>query len=586
MRVAQKLYENGHITYMRTDSTNLSKTAIDGAKNEILSAYGEAFSEPKNFATKSDSAQEAHEAIRPTYFEKHKAGSTPEEQRLYDLIWKRSIASQMSKARLEKTTLDILNSNTKDVFKASGEVIKFEGFLKVYLEGTDDESDEDKEGMLPAVTEGESLAYQNITAQQKFAKHAPRYTEASLVKKLEELGIGRPSTYAPTIQTIQKRGYILQESRPAQQREIPVITLKADAIVSSTEIENFGAEKNKLFPSDIGMLVTDFLSEHFKDIMDYGFTAQVEGKFDEIAKGMQGWQLMLSEFYKPFKITVADTIQNGGRVSGERILGKDPISGLTILVRMGQYGPMVQLGSREETENPTYASLLKTQRLETVTLQDAIQLLSIMNNGFEFNNQKVQIGVGRFGAYIKYGEKYINVKDDSELLSLTQAKINHMLTEFDKSPSFPVNLGNYEDKPVQVNAGRFGPYVKHASLFASIPKAEDPFLVTLERAIELIEKKREDDKQKMLKTFEGRDDVSIQKGRYGAFIKYGKENLKIPKDTDYNDLTLADIEKIAKETQGTDKKSGAKKATTTTKRAAAKKPAAKKATVKKASSKK
>ena len=218
----------------------------------------------------------------------------------------------MSKARLEKTTLDILNSNTKDVFKASGEVIKFEGFLKVYLEGTDDESDEDQEGMLPAVTEGESLAYQNITAQQKFAKHAPRYTEASLVKKLEELGIGRPSTYAPTIQTIQKRGYILQESRPAQQREIPVITLKADAIVSSTEIENFGAEKNKLFPSDIGMLVTDFLSEHFKDIMDYGFTAQVEGKFDEIAKGMQGWQLMLSEFYKPFKITVADTIQNGG----------------------------------------------------------------------------------------------------------------------------------------------------------------------------------------------------------------------------------------------------------------------------------
>jgi DNA topoisomerase-1 len=585
MRVAQKLYENGHITYMRTDSTNLSKTAIDGAKNEILSAYGEAFSEPKNFATKSDSAQEAHEAIRPTYFEKHKAGSTPEEQRLYDLIWKRSIASQMSKARLEKTTLDILNSNTKDVFKASGEVIKFEGFLKVYLEGTDDESDEDQEGMLPAVTEGESLAYQNITAQQKFAKHAPRYTEASLVKKLEELGIGRPSTYAPTIQTIQKRGYILQESRPAQQREIPVITLKADAIVSSTEMENFGAEKNKLFPSDIGMLVTDFLSEHFKDIMDYGFTAQVEAKFDEIAKGMQGWQLMLSEFYKPFKISVADTIQNGGRVSGERILGKDPISGLTILVRMGQYGPMVQLGSREETENPSYASLLKTQRLETVTLQDAIQLLSIMNNGFEFNDQKVQIGVGRFGAYIKYGEKYINVKDDSELLSLTQAKINQMLTEFDKSPSYPVNLGNYEDKPVQVNAGRFGPYVKHASLFASIPKAEDPFLVTLERAIELIEKKREDDKQKMLKTFEGRDDVSIQKGRYGAFIKFGKENLKIPKDTDYNDLTLADIEKIAKESIATDKKSGAKKSTTT-KRAAAKKPAAKKATVKKASSKK
>lgn len=583
MRVAQKLYENGHITYMRTDSTNLSKTAIDGAKDEILSAYGEEFSAPKNFATKNDSAQEAHEAIRPTYFNKHKAGSTGEEQRLYDLIWKRSIASQMSKARLEKTTLDILNSSINDIFKASGEVIKFEGFLKVYLEGTDDENEEGQEGMLPSVTEGEKLAYKSIIAQQKFAKHAPRFTEASLVKKLEELGIGRPSTYAPTIQTIQKRGYILQENRPAQQRQIPVLILSNDAIKTTTETENFGAEKNKLFPSDIGMLVTDFLSEHFKDIMDYGFTAQVESKFDEIAKGMQSWQLMLDEFYKPFKITVADTIQNGGRVSGERILGKDPVTGLTILVRMGQYGPMVQLGSREETETPTYASLLRIQRLETITLKEAIQLLSIMNNGFEFKGQPVQVGVGRYGAYIKYGEKYINVSDESELLSLNQSKIDQMLTEFEKTPSFPLNLGNFEDQPVQVNAGRFGPYVKHASLFASIPKAEDPFSITLERAIELIDKKREDDKQKMLKTFDGRDDVTIQKGRYGAFIKFGKLNLKIPKDTDYNDLTIVDIEKIAKETEATDKKTGAKR---TTKKATAKKPAAKKATAKKTNTKK
>ncbi len=586
MRVAQKLYENGHITYMRTDSTNLSKTAIDGAKQEILSAYGDAFSEPKNFATKSENAQEAHEAIRPTYFEKHTAGSTPEEQRLYDLIWKRSIASQMSKARLEKTTLDILNQNTKDVFKASGEVIKFEGFLKVYLEGTDDESDEEQEGMLPAVELNEKLKYQNITATQKFAKHAPRYTEASLVKKLEELGIGRPSTYAPTIQTVQKRGYILQESRPAQQRKIPVITLIANALSNSFETENYGAEKNKLFPSDIGMLVTDFLSEHFTDIMDYGFTAQVEGKFDEIAKGLQSWQLMLSEFYKPFKISVADTIQNGGRVSGERILGKDPVTGLTILVRMGQYGPMVQLGARDETETPVYASLLKIQRLETVTLAEAIQLLSIFNNGFQFKDQKVQIGVGRFGAYIKYGEKYINVKDESELLDLNQQKIEVLLTEFEKSPSYPVNLGTYEDKPVQVNAGRFGPYVKHASLFVSIPKAEDPFSVTLPRAIELIEKKREDDRQKMLKTFDGRDDVTVQKGRYGAFIKYGKENLKIPKDVDYNDLTIEMIEVIAKEANVGEKKTAAKKASGTKKTTAAKKTTAKKAPAKKAPAKK
>lgn len=577
MQVAQKLYENGHITYMRTDSTNLSGTALAAAKEEILSAYGEAFSEPKNFATKSDSAQEAHEAIRPTYFNKHKAGSTPEEQRLYDLIWKRAISSQMSKARLEKTTLDIVNNQTKDVFKAYGEVIKFEGFLKVYLEGNDDENEEEQEGMLAAVDQNEVLGYNSITATQRFAKHAPRYTEASLVKKLEELGIGRPSTYAPTIQTIQKRGYIVQETRPAQERPIPVVTLIAGSIQKSTEMENFGAEKSKLFPSDIGMLVTDFLSEHFKDIMDYGFTAQVEMKFDEIAKGMQSWQIMLSEFYKPFKITVADTIQNGGRASGERILGKDPVSGLTILVRMGQYGPMVQLGSREETETPTYASLLKIQRLETVTLPVAIQMLSIMNHGFEYNNQKVQIGVGPYGAYIKFGEKYINVKDESELLTLTQAKVQTMLEESEKSPSFPVNLGTYEDKNVQVNAGRFGPYVKFASLFASIPKAEDPFGITLERAIALIEKKREDDKQKMLKTFEGRDDVSIQKGRYGAFIKYGKENLKIPKDADYNDLTIQQIEVIAKAAQPEDKKKGAKKATIARKTVTAKKATPKKA---------
>lgn len=578
MQVAQKLYENGHITYMRTDSTNLSKTAIESAKNEIISAYGDAFSEPKNFATKNESAQEAHEAIRPTYFNKHTAGSTPQEQKLYDLIWKRSIASQMAKAKLEKTTVDISNSNTKDVFKASGEVIKFEGFLKVYLEGNDDENDDEQEGMLPAVELSEMLSAQKITANQKFAKHAPRFTEASLVKKLEELGIGRPSTYAPTIQTIQKRGYIVSDSRPAQQRQIPVITLANNEIKVTTETENFGAEKNKLFPSDIGMLVTDFLAEHFKDIMDYGFTAQVESKFDEVAKGLQSWQLMLEDFYKPFKITVAETIQSGGRVSGERILGKDPVTGLTILVRMGQYGPMVQLGARDETETPVYASLLRSQRLETTTLQEAIHMLSIMNNGFEYNGVKVNVGVGRFGPYLKYGEKYLNIKDDNELLGLTQSKVETLIKDFESSPNFPINLGEYEGKAVQVNSGRFGPYVKHASLFASIPKAIDPFGLDLEKAIELIEKKRQDEKDKMLKTFEGRDDVSVQKGRYGAFIKYGKLNLKIPKDVDYNDLSIEQIEKLAAESGATSKaptkKAAAKKTTTakkTTKKTVAKK---------------
>jgi DNA topoisomerase I len=567
MQIAQKLYENGHISYMRTDSTNLSATAIEGAKEEVLRAYGAEFSEPKNFATKNENAQEAHEAIRPTYFNKHSAGDNPQEQKLYELIWKRAIASQMSKARLEKTTLDIANTNTSDLFKATGEVIKFEGFLKVYLEGNDEENDDENSGMLPAVHQGEELTVQKIQASQKFSKHAPRYNEASLVKKLEELGIGRPSTYAPTIQTIVNRGYVVQESRNAQKRMISQITLEQNQISESEVAENFGAEKNKLFPTDIGMLVTDYLAGHFKDIMDYGFTAQVEAKFDEIAKGHQSWQNMLGEFYTPFQITIDETLKNGERVSGERILGKDPVSGFTVLVRMGRYGPMVQLGSREETETPTYASLLRTQRLETVTFNEALHMLHLFSQTFEFNGEPVQIGVGQYGAYIKKGAKYINLKDDNELLTLNQNTLIQFLTEHEKTPSFPLTLGDYEGKTVQVGAGRFGPYVKHASLFASIPKNEDPFTVTLQRAIELIEKKREDDKQKMLKTFDGREDVSVQKGRYGAFIKYGKENIKIPKEVDYNTLTIEDIEKLAKASEsGSASKSVAKK-----------KPAAKKA---------
>ncbi len=566
MQLAQKLYENGHITYMRTDSTNLSQTAIDGAKQEIVTAYGENYSHPKNFATKSDNAQEAHEAIRPTYFNKHQAGSNPQEVRLYELIWKRAIASQMAKAQLEKTIFSISNSVESTLFKAQGEVIKFDGFLKVYLESSDDENDEEAEGLLPKVTIGEPLSYSEVKANEKFAKHPPRYTEASLVKKLEELGIGRPSTYAPTIQTVQKRGYIAQESRDAQQRYVPELILKNGELKESSTKENYGAEKNKLFPSDIGMLVTDFLSENFKQIMDYGFTASVEKEFDEIAKGLQGWQKMLGEFYKPFKITVTETTKNAGRVSGERILGKDPVTNLTVLVRMAKYGPMVQLGSREETETPSYASLLKTQRLETVTFDEAIALLSLFNHGFEFDGDKVQVGNGQYGPYLKFREKYINLKDESEVISLNQERINEIITEFLASPSLPRDLGEYEGHAVQVNKGRFGPYVRYQSLFASIPKDEDPFGINYERAVELIEKKKEDERQKMLKTFEGHDNMSVQKGRYGPFIKYGKLNLKIPKYTEIDDITVEMIEGLAKEA-----KPKKKAATKTTKGKAKKK---------------
>ncbi|MGC6414703.1 MAG: type I DNA topoisomerase [Bacteroidia bacterium] len=546
MQLAQKLYENGHITYMRTDSTNLSHTAVEGAKQEILDSYGDKFSAPKNFATKNSSAQEAHEAIRPTYFNKHEAGNTPQEKRLYQLIWKRAIASQMSKAELEKTIITFSNNNNSAIFKADGEVMKFEGFLKVYLEGTDDENDEENAGLLPKVNKGEKLVYNNIIAKERFSKHPPRYTEASLVKKLEELGIGRPSTYAPTIQTIQNRGYISKESRSAKVREVNQFELTADIITEIAIAENYDAESNKLFPSDIGMLVTDFLSEHFKDIMDYGFTASVEKEFDEIAQGLKSWQEMLKSFYNPFKSTIEKTESEAERVRGERVLGTDTISGLTVLVRMGKFGPMVQLGSSEETETPQFASLLNSQRLESITFDEAIQLLSLMNNGFEFEGQAVTVGKGKYGPYLKYNDRYINLDSEETLLSLNQDVVESIIIEAMKQPSFPLDLGEFEDSKISVGKGRFGPYVKHGSLFASIPKTEDPLNLTLERAIELISEKREAEKKKLIKEFEGHPDTQILKGRYGPYIKHGKENLKIPKGVEAENVTIDQILEIAK----------------------------------------
>jgi len=546
MQLAQKLYENGHITYMRTDSTNLSHTAVEGAKQEILDSYGDKFSAPKNFATKNSSAQEAHEAIRPTYFNKHEAGNTPQEKRLYQLIWKRAIASQMSKAELEKTIITFSNNNNSAIFKADGEVMKFEGFLKVYLEGTDDENDEENAGLLPKVNKGEKLVYNNIIAKERFSKHPPRYTEASLVKKLEELGIGRPSTYAPTIQTIQNRGYISKESRSAKVREVNQFELTADIITEIAIAENYDAESNKLFPSDIGMLVTDFLSEHFKDIMDYGFTASVEKEFDEIAQGLKSWQEMLKSFYNPFKSTIEKTESEAERVRGERVLGTDTISGLTVLVRMGKFGPMVQLGSSEETETPQFASLLNSQRLESITFDEAIQLLSLMNNGFEFEGQAVTVGKGKYGPYLKYNDRYINLDSEETLLSLNQDVVESIIIEAMKQPSFPLDLGEFEDSKISVGKGRFGPYVKHGSLFASIPKTEDPLNLTLERAIELISEKREAEKKKLIKEFDGHPDTQILKGRYGPYIKHGKENLKIPKGVEAENVTIDQILEIAK----------------------------------------
>lgn len=475
MGVAQKLYEAGRITYMRTDSVNLSDQALNSAEDAIRAAYGDEFCERRTFSSKSKGAQEAHEAIRPTEFAVNKHVGKAEEEKLYSLIWKRAIASQMSDARFEKTTVTIDVSENSDVFVARGEVITFLGFLKVYLEGTDDENEEDTKGLLPSMLNGESLSRVNITATQKFVNHPPRYTEASLVKRLEELGVGRPSTYASTISVIQRRGYVNMPDREGSPRNYRVLKLEGTEFSSSTETENTGAERNKLAPTDIGIVVNDFLIKHFSSIVDYNFTADVEAQFDVIADGRKDWQKMIGEFYKPFK-TLVDKALEGERESGERILGTDPSTGKQVLVRIGRFGPMAQLGLADD-EDKKFSSLRSTQTLRSITLDEALMLFKL-----------------------------------------------------------PRKLGEYEGKVVSTSIGRFGPYVVHNSQFVSIKKDtdDDPYTIELTRAIELIEEKRAADAAALLKVFEEDQTVRIINGRWGPFIKAGKKSVKIPKGEDYN----------------------------------------------------
>lgn len=524
MQVAQKLYEAGHITYMRTDSVNLSETAMEGAKNEILSAYGKEYSHPSKYTNKSSNAQEAHEAIRPTNFAMHALSSGErDEVRLYDLIWKRSIASQMSHAELERTTISIGNQKLPEIFQAKGEVIKFDGFLKVYLEtNLDDEDNENEtEGLLPAVQVGEMLDRDFIRATQRFTRPSARYVEASLVKKLEELGIGRPSTYAPTISTIQKRGYVEKQEREGEERAYQVLELKGSAIEKQTKKEITGKEKNKLFPTDIGMVVTDFLVDHFGGIMDYHFTAEVEEQFDEIARGKMEWTDMLSSFYKPFHSTVENTLEHSDRATGERELGIDPASNKKVIARIGRFGPMIQIGDeKEDGDKPRFASLLGNQSIHTITLGEALELFKL-----------------------------------------------------------PRLVGEFEGQEVKANAGRFGPYVQIGKLFVSLKKEDDPMTVTLERAIELIQEKREVEANRLIKDFPGREDVQLLNGRYGAYLKIGKDNFKLPKGTEAATLTLEECLAIANDPANAPKKkpggrAAAKKAPA--KKTPAKKPAAKK----------
>lgn len=500
MSVAQKLYEHGLITYMRTDSVNLSALAINTAKEVIRTTLGERYSQPRNYATKTKGAQEAHEAIRPTYMNRPTIEGDRNEQQLYELIYKRTLASQMANAELERTSIVISLSNRKEPFTAIGEVITFDGFLRVYMESYDDETEDEHTDLLPAIEKGDRLERQAITAQEQFTQHPPRYTEASLVKKMEALGIGRPSTYAPTITTIQNRGYIIRESREGVEKEVVTLTLKGKDIKSSVSKKTFGAEKKKLFPSDMGMVVTDFLSAHFKNIMDYNFTAEAEESLDRVAEGKEEWQKMIGEFYSPFHENVESTLKNSERNSGERLLGTDPASGEPVSVRIGRFGPIAQIG---EGEQARYAGLQKGQLLETITLEEALALFK-----------------------------------------------------------FPRKLGEYEGKEVSVAIGRFGPYIKHNNAFVSLKKGEDePGTITLETAIARIEEKRESDRQKQIRVFD--NGVQILNGRYGPYICFNKSNYKIPKTLKAEELTLEKcMEIIEKETAQKTKKSSAKTAST------------------------
>lgn len=528
MMVAQKLYESGKITYMRTDSVNLSDTAIEMITNEIVSNFGKEYLNTRVYTTKTKGAQEAHEAIRPTYMNVQNVAGDESEKRLYELIWKRTIACQMADAQLEKTNVVINVSTASEKFVAVGEVLKFDGFLKVYLESSDDEDDENQEGMLPPMKKGQMLNMDEVTATERFSKHPPRYTEASLVKKMEELGIGRPSTYAPTISTIQKREYVVKENRDGEIRLYDYMRLHKGKISESQKTETIGAEKNKLFPTDLGVVVNSFLTEYFQEILDYNFTASVEKEFDDVAQGLKEWSKVIKEFYGPFHKQVLHTEKKAEKFSGERLLGKDPQSGRNVYAKIGRFGPMIQIGEAEDTEKPVFASMRKDQGLETISLQDALDLFKL-----------------------------------------------------------PRVVGEFESKEMVAAAGRFGPYIRHDGSFYSLGKADDPMTVTQDRAIEVILEKRDKDAKKLIKEFAEDAQMKILNGRWGPYIAVGKENYKIPKGTEPASLTFEQVKKIIEEsgktaTKKTKPAKSAAKSTKTSSAAKESKPSSKK-TVKTAS---
>ncbi|TKC02435.1 type I DNA topoisomerase [Pedobacter cryotolerans] len=526
MQIAQRLYENGKITYMRTDSVNLSQTAIDAASAEIRSAYGDKYHQPRVYKTKSAGAQEAHEAIRPTYFNQHSVDGDNSEKRLYDLIWKRAIASQMSEAIFEKTNVNISISTRKEELLAEGEVMKFDGFLKVYLESTDDEDEENEDSnLLPPLAKGQALNLKELAATERFSRPPARYTEASLVKKLEELGIGRPSTYAPTISTVQNRGYVVKEDRDGRKREFGSMVLANGNISKVTKTEITGAEKSKLFPTDIGEVVNDFLVEHFKGIVDFNFTAKVEKQFDEIAQGLQEWTKMLHSFYTPFHNEVEDTLENADRANGERLLGIDPTTGKNVYAKVGRYGPLVQIGelSDDEEDKPRYASLGKTQSVGTVTLEEALDQFKLPFQLEDYQDKEVSVGVGRFGPYVKWGDAFISIPKNEDPLTVDQARAIEIIGE---KITADAPVAEYEGLPVTKGTGRFGPFIKWNSLFINVPKAYNFDALSANDIKELIEKKIEKENNRYIQQWDS-EKIAIENGRWGPFIRFGKEMLKL-----------------------------------------------------------
>ncbi|MCF1422556.1 type I DNA topoisomerase [Mangrovimonas futianensis] len=559
MTMAQRLYEAGLITYMRTDSVNLSDEARKGAQNEIEKAYGSNYSKPRNFTGKTKGAQEAHEAIRPTDFSRHSVNVERDQARLYDLIWKRAIASQMSEAELERTNVKISADKHQEQFTANGEIIKFDGFLKVYLEGTDEE-DLEQEGMLPNLKVGESLLNNYITATQRFTRPPYRYTEASLVKKLEELGIGRPSTYAPTISTIQNRNYIEKGTVDGTEREYVQLTLAKDQIKDQTLTEKVGSDKGKLVPTDIGMIVTDFLVNHFDTILDYNFTAKVEEDFDEIAGGKVDWSKMMREFYKDFHPTVTDVEENAERESGERILGKDPKTGRQVSVRLGKFGPMVQIGTVDEEEKPMFASLTPEQQLNTITFEEAMDLFKLPKNLGDYEGEEVEVNNGRYGPYVRHGKTFISLPAGQDPLSVEMEDAVVLIKQKQKADA---PIYHYEGKEVTKGKGRFGPFIKWNNMFINVNKKYDWDNLSESDIVELIEDKIQKEKDKLIHNWEA-EGIRVEKARWGRHnIIKGKTKVELAKTVDVSEMTLEEakshLEKVAPKKKATKKKTTTKK---------------------------